>query len=156
MSSTKNGLLSTGAIIAEVEISIEAPRKVVWDAFVNKTNDWWRKDFYASKGPAEFKVDLKLGGYMYEDAGDGTGLIWFTILGIWPEENLYVSGHSRPPYGGPATGLITFELKSDGESKTIFKISDATHGHVTEEMIPQAQEGWLMIFNELKKYVEAG
>ncbi len=155
MSSSNSVVKSAGSIVAEMELPINASRKVVWEAFVNKTNEWWPKDFCASRRPAKFVVDLKLGGNMYEDAGEGTGLIWFTILGIWPEEMLYVIGHTRPPFGGPASGLITFELETKSESESVFKVSDATHGEVSEESVAGAESGWRMLFSELKKYVEA-
>ncbi len=145
---------STGSVFVEMELSIMAPRRVVWNAFVNKTNDWWHRDFYTSKGPAKFVIDLRLSGNMYEDAGDGAGLIWFTILGIVPDEMLYVIGHTRPPFGGPASGLITFELEAKSETETIFKVSDATFGQVSEDSVTQAESGWRMLFEELKKYVE--
>ena len=154
MNTTDSIVKPAGAILAEIELAISAPRKRVWEAFVNETNDWWHKDFYASKRPAKFVVDLKLGGHMHEDAGDGTGLIWFTILGIWPEEMLYVVGHTRPPYGGPSSGLITFELEAKSEEETVFKVSDATFGHVTADLVESAEIGWRMIFAELKKHVE--
>ena len=154
MDSKDNKVKSTGAILAEVEIPINAPKKVVWDTFANKTSEWWGKAFYASKKPAKFKIDLKLGGNMYEDTEDGAGLIWFNILGINEEEMIYVIGYTRPPFGGPATGLITFEFLKKGDNETIFKVSDATFGHVSEELIAGAEAGWTAIFSGLKNYVE--
>lgn len=154
MTPTDSGIKTAGAIQAEMELTINAPRKVVWDAFVNATSEWWHKDFYTSKGPAKFVVDLKLGGHMYEDAGLGAGIVWFTILGIWPEEKLWVVGYTCPPFGGPATGLITFELVEKSDTVTIFKVSDATHGHVTADLASNAEGGWRMLFSELKKHAE--
>jgi uncharacterized protein YndB with AHSA1/START domain len=154
MTSNDSVLMPTGAIVAEAELTINAPRQVVWDAFFKDAHEWWRKDFYTSKTPAKFVIDDKIGGNMYEDTGDGTGLIWFTILGIVPLELVYVIGYSRPPFGGPASGLITFTFEEKGENETIFKISDATHGHVTEKSVAGAETGWTMIFTELKNFVE--
>ena len=154
MNPTDSVVKPTGAILAEMELPINAPRKAVWDAFVNEAGDWWHKDFITSKGPAKFVVDAKIGGHMYEDAGDGAGLIWFTILGVVPQEMIYVLGHMRPPYGGPAMALITFTFEEKGENETIFKVSDATFGHVSEELVAGAETGWKMLFTELKTYVE--
>ena len=155
MVSSDELLKPTGAILAEVDLSINAPKAVVWKALTEDIDKWWPKEFYASKTPAKFKVDLKLGGHMYEDAGANTGLIWFTILGIIPDEMLYVIGHTRPPFGGPASGLITFELKSTENNMTNLRVSDASFGHVTENMIETAKKGWTMIFTPMKEYVEA-
>jgi len=66
----------------------------------------------------------------------------------------YVIGHTRPPFGGPASGLITFSLEDKGENETVFKESDATHGHVTTELKASAESEWRVLFTELKTYVE--
>ena len=143
-----------GAIQVELEITINAPREEVWKAFVEESNAWWHKDFYVSKRPAKFVIEPKLGGRMFEDCGDGTGFTWFTILGIEPNESLYVTGHIRPPYGGPCTTLIWFSLENKGKDKTVLKISDTTHGHVSEAMAESMDSGWKMLFNELKALAE--
>ncbi len=154
MTNPESIIKPTGAITAEMELTINGPRKVVWDSLINDIGQWWRKDFYAFGKDAKFVIDLKLGGHMYEDAGGGAGVVWFTILGIWPEEKLYVIGHTRPPFGGPASGLITFELEAKSEMETVFKVSDTTFGCVTEDLVASSVEGWKMIFDELKKHVE--
>ena len=50
--------------------------------------------------------------------------------------------------------MITFEFQDKNDSETIFKVSDATFGHVSEDLIAGAEAGWTAIFNELKNYVE--
>jgi uncharacterized protein YndB with AHSA1/START domain len=142
------------AILAEIEIIINASKAKVWKALTEDIAQWWPKEFFTSKNTIAFKVDLKLGGNMYEDFGDGAGMAWFSILGIYPEEMLYVTGHTRPPYGGPATGLITFAIEEKGENEVLFKVSDSSFGHLTENSIPSAQEGWKMIFTPMKLYCE--
>ena len=154
MTTTKSSMKPTGGIHAEMELTINAPRQKVWDAFLNDAHIWWHKDFYTSKTPAKFVIDSKIGGHMYEDAGNGTGLIWFNILGINPPEMLFAIGYTAPPFGGPAAGLLTFSLEEIDENTTRFKVSDATFGVVTENMAESASSGWTMLFTELKTHVE--
>ncbi len=151
----ENSLKTTGAVVAELELTINAPRKKVWDAFFNDPHEWWHKDFYASSAPAKFVIDRKLGGFMYEDSGNGSGLIWFTILGLMPGEMVYAIGHVAPPFGGPATGLLTIKFDEVDANTTTFKLSDASFGHLTKNTASNAEAGWKMLFDELKKHVEA-
>jgi uncharacterized protein YndB with AHSA1/START domain len=154
VSTTESVVKTAGAIQAVMELTINAPRQRVWEAFLNEPHEWWHKDFFTAKGPATFRIDSKIGGYMYEDAGDGAGMIWFTILGIWPGEMLFTIGHTAPPYGGPATGLVTFAFEEVDENTTKFKVTDDSFGHVSEDMVASAEGGWKMLFTELKTHVE--
>jgi uncharacterized protein YndB with AHSA1/START domain len=140
--------------VVELEIPIDAPREKVWHALMNEPHQWWHKDFYVAKRPAKFVIEPKLGGRGYEDCGDGTGFVWFEIIGLEPNEMLYVQGQIRPPFGGPATSLIIFTLEDDGDNKTVLKVSDAVHGHVSEKMAESLDSGWKMLFGELKSYSE--
>ena len=154
MNTKESAVKSAGAIQAEMELTINAPRQRVWEAFLNEPHEWWHKDFYTSKGPATFRIDSKIGGYMYEDAGDGNGLIWFTVLGIVPGEMLHTVGYTAPPYGGPAAGLVTFAFEEVDANTTKFKVTDHSFGHVSADMVSQAETGWKMLFTELKTHVE--
>ena len=91
---------------------------------------------------------------MYEDAGDGAGLIWFTIMGLVPGEVMYAIGHTAPPYGGPATGLLQFTFEKIDEHTTRFKLTDSSFGHLAASDVGNAEKGWKMLFAELKTHVE--
>ncbi len=149
MTMTKREIVSTRV---ELEIPIEASRKQVWKAITEEINLWWRKDFYASSKTKQFVLEPRLGGRMYEDTGNGAGLVWYTVLGIEPLESLYFVGYLTPAFGGPATSILEVGLKDSGKH-TILKISDAILG---PEADPSEKEaGWRMLFEEgLKMYVE--
>ena len=154
MTNTEKAVKPTGAIQVEMEITIAASKETVWKAFIDDIGIWWHKDFYASKAPSKLVIEPRLGGMMYEDTGNGAGMTWFTIVGLVPGESIYAVGYARPPHGGPSTGLVVFSLEEKGENETVFKVSDSTHGVVSEKLAEEAGGGWTKLFTELKTFVE--
>ncbi len=153
MTMTVADIKPVGAIQVEFEVTIDAPREETWQAFIDDAGTWWHKDFYVSKGNAKFTIEPKLGGRMFEDGGDGTGFTWFTVQGVVPNEQLYVSGYIRPPFGGPCTSLVTFTFEDAGPGKTVVKISDTTHGHVSDKTASNLEGGWRVLFTGLRDHV---
>ena len=143
------------AIQVELELSIKAPITKVWGDIVSNTTKWWPKDFYTSSASKEFIIEPKLGGRMYEDAGSGTGLVWMTVHGIEPPKYIYLVGHIRPPFGGPAISMLNIRLSSEGKNETKLELSDAVFGQVSENMAKSLDDGWKYLFeNCLKAFVE--
>ena len=62
-----------GSARVELEVTIEAPREKVWQGLVEEIGEWWPRDFFTTESP-RFTLDPRVGGYMYEDTGDGTGV----------------------------------------------------------------------------------
>ena len=70
-----------GVVDVTVEVEIEATAEVVWQALTTDIGEWWPRDFCV--GDVErFHLEPKLGGRMYEDWGDGGGLIWAVVTGF--------------------------------------------------------------------------
>lgn len=136
----------------ELEIPIDAPRDRVWKTLCEDPTSWWPRDFYAT-GAKRFVIEPRLGGSFYEDAGDGAGLVWYTVMGIDPKKSMTLSGFIVPDFGGPATSLLELKLEGSGK-KTVLKVSDAHFGKRNEEC--DREEGWRTIFEAgLKRVVEA-
>ena len=147
--------LTVRAVRIEMEIGIAAPRQRVWKALVGEIGAWWPRDFYAGKDPKAFILEPRVGGRMYEDWGEGAGLLWFTVVGIEPPAVLELAGHLFPAYGGPATSLVRLAL-SDSKGGTVLHLSDAIHGALREDTDHKLDTGWRQIFeNAFKKHVEA-
>lgn len=138
-----------------LEIVIDAPRQHVWKALVEDTAAWWHKDFYT--GPAEaFRLEPKLGGWMYEDWGGGNGQLWGTVTGLRAPEMLQVIGDSNSDWGGPNRGIMDWTLEEQGES-TLVRFRHALHGHITDRMRESLDGGWRLLLGEcLKGYAETG
>ena len=138
----------------ELEIPINADRETVWKGLTEEIGEWWPQEFFITE-KSRFTLEPRLGGYMFEDAGDGTGAIWFQVRGIIPFQRLYLEGHIAPPYGGPATSLVTITLE-EKEGGTLFKLSDSLFGVIPPDRTSSMDEGWKQIFEQgLKKYLES-
>lgn len=143
--------MGTGRI--EMELPIAAARSTVWHCLINRIADWWRKDFYVNPD-ASFVLEPKLGGLLYEDTGDGHGFVWYVVHGIEKEKSLYLIGHMRPPYGGPTTSMLLITLEDAPNGSTILKLSDCEMGKVSEKHTTSLDEGWQLLFSELKRLAE--
>ncbi len=138
----------------ELSVLIAAPRERVWKGLIEEIGEWWPQDFFTTPSP-RFTLEPRIGGYMFEDTGDGTGAIWFQVTGIRPPESLNLQGHIAPPYGGPATSLLTFTLEDRGD-ETLFKLSDSLFGVLPDKDQDCMDQGWRQIFEQnFKSYMES-
>ena len=95
----------------------------MWKALVDETTHWWRKDYYTNPNTKRFVMEAKLGGKVFEDWGDGAGVMWYTIVGIDPPRSMRLAGYLFPEYGGPASCLLHITLEAKGKG-TLFKLTD--------------------------------
>ena len=138
----------------DLEIPIAVPRTRVWEALVNETSSWWPKGLYAGANPKGFHIEAKLGGRMFEDWGDGAGLLWYTVVALDPPDSLQLAGHVSEAFGGPATSQIRIAL-DDSEEGTILSLRDDLVGAVTNEALEKIRGGWRALFEKaLKNYAE--
>jgi uncharacterized protein YndB with AHSA1/START domain len=139
----------------ELEVLVKAPRVRVWQALVDEIGRWWPRDFYAGSDPKGFVLEARLGGRMYEDWGDGAGLLWYNVIAIDPPRSLDLAGHLTPAFGGPAKTYLRLTLDDEGES-TRLRILDSIFGRVTPASVEQVQAGWETLFTQgFKAFVEA-
>lgn len=139
--------------VVSVELTINASRETVWKALTEETAKWWTKDFYTSSKTKRFVIEPKLGGLMYEDAGNNEGLVWAIVLGVNAPESILLKGHLAPSFGGPAVSFLEIKLETDGDS-TIFKLTDSIFGSISEKLQAELTEGWEMVYKGLKSYCE--
>ncbi len=137
----------------ELEITIHAGVQNVWKALLEETTFWWLKDYYTSTKAIGFHIEPKLGGRMYEDWGNGSGVVWYEVFALNPPHSLDLRGFIAVPYG-PALSLLHLELTAvDGS--TVLKLSDTIFGS-SRNNGESKSEGWKELFEKgLKKYVEA-
>jgi DNA-binding transcriptional ArsR family regulator/uncharacterized protein YndB with AHSA1/START domain len=136
----------------ELEISIKAPLNLVWKSLTEETTFWWSKDFYTSERTKAFRLEPTLGGKMYEDCGEGAGVIWYEVFAIDPPRSIDLRGFLAVPYG-PGLSLLHLELLESG-NETVLKLSDSTMGALTDGGKAKS-DGWKHLFADgLKQYVE--
>ena len=147
---------SLGVIDLALEVRIQASRDKVWQALVQDTGKWWPASFYTGAGGRNFVIEPQLGGRMYEDWGDGQGLVWATVLGIRDQEMLLLCGDTDGSCGGPSRGFHKFELSADGDA-TVLKFTECAFGRTPEDSRQSLDEGWRYLMGEcLKPFVEEG
>jgi uncharacterized protein YndB with AHSA1/START domain len=135
----------------EWETLIPRPIDTVWQALVSQTEHWWPKDFHTSELARRFVIEPVLGGRVFEDFGDGNGLVWYTVIGMQAGRELTLAGQLFPPFGGPAlTGLrITLSPQDEG---TLLRLQDFRTGSISNNAV---LEGWKQVFeNGLRNYLE--
>jgi DNA-binding transcriptional ArsR family regulator/uncharacterized protein YndB with AHSA1/START domain len=135
----------------ELEIEIAAPPARVWHALLHETTLWWPRTFYT--GPARaFHIEPHLGGKVYEDWGDGNGVVWYQVFAINPGVSLDLTGCMAVPYG-PALTLLHLGLAPTAGG-TVLSISDSTIGQINGAESTKV-EGWQEIFGAgLRAFVE--
>ncbi len=138
-----------------LEIPINAPQQKVWDCLLNDINLWWRKDFYTSPNTKEFIIEPKIGGKMYEDYGNGNGLLWAEIIILDAPRVVEFKGRLTPQFGGPAMSFIRIALE-EKDGTTVLLLTDTVFGNVSEESKEQLTAGWKLLYEEtFKSYVES-
>jgi uncharacterized protein YndB with AHSA1/START domain len=143
------------AIGYELEVSIDAPKEVVWKAMTEETNAWWLPDFHMVGAGSTVSLDTRAGGQLVESMPDGGSLLWYTVQMCVEGESLDLVGHLGPDYGGPATTLMRLALE-DRDGATVLKVRDALYGHVSDAAVASLSSGWKMLFEDgLKHHVEA-
>jgi uncharacterized protein YndB with AHSA1/START domain/DNA-binding transcriptional ArsR family regulator len=139
-----------------VEVQINAPREKVWQTLTSEASLWWPKDYYVNAEGSTFHIEPKIGGYMFEDYGDGEGTIWATVTQVKKNESMRLSAEVWPEFGGPARSIHVYTL-SDKDGGTMLRFADTMYGRVTAGTIASMTEGWNYLFGKaFKDYAEEG
>jgi DNA-binding transcriptional ArsR family regulator/uncharacterized protein YndB with AHSA1/START domain len=144
------------ALDIQLEIVIEARPAAVWKALTENIADWWPKDFYVGPKPLRFVVEPFVGGRVYEDWGDGQGVLWATVLVLDAEKKLQWVGDLAPEFGGPARSITSYTLREEG-GHTVLAFRDSPYGRLADGVQAGLTEGWKMLIEGcLKPHVEKG
>lgn len=147
------------ATIGEVtlEIQLEATPERVWKGLTTEIGAWWPEAFYAGGEPGrrQFHLDLRPGGTMGETWEDGGGLLWATVLGVYPHQKLEVRGDYSPTWGGPGCWIGTWTLEAEGNG-TRLKFNEAAFGRVTEQYQKDKAKGWGFLYDRALRAYLAG
>jgi len=138
----------------QVEVPIAASKEKVWEAFTEKINEWWSSDYYTSTRTIAFHIESKLGGKMFEDFGNGEGLVWANVIGVDKPNVLQMKGDLSPDFGGPAVSFVKITFTEE-DGITRVQYSESMLGLVDQKTANSLSSGWVKILTEgLKRYVE--
>lgn len=150
--------LPTQALQCELEIPIQASVRDVWHALCDQTNAWWPADFHMVSSESIVDLEPKAGGHLLESCEQEGSLLWYVVQLCTPGKLLVMAGHIAPPFGGPATSLLSLRLEGQAETPgtCVLHVSDAQFGHVTEAQASSLEDGWRQVFDGgLRAFVEA-
>ena len=137
----------------KLTLEIAKPHRAVWKAFTGDVHLWWPKDFYATESPKRIVFEVKPGGRLYEDAGDGNGLVWYHVIALDAPHSISLAGFVAPPFGGPAASLLRVEFSPRGKSATVMEVTDSTFGCLGDTVA--TAQGWRMLFDDgFKGWIE--
>ena len=137
-----------------MDIAIGATPERVWKALTEETDGWWRKDFYAGASTQAFRFEARVGGRVFEEGANASGLLWYTVIAIDPPRSVDLSSQLAAKFGGPALSMLRLDLLPDGTG-TLLKLSDLILGPSTDPNCKR--DGWRLLLEEgLKVYLERG
>lgn len=149
--------LSAVEIVTEVRIA--AARDTVWSVLTQEPAPWWPPAYFTdARGPQRggFRIEARLGGRVFEDWGDGNGLMWGTVIGLDRGRFLQIVGDSSPAWGGPSRNFQTYRLEDDGRG-TKLRFEHAVFGRVDEATLRSLDEGWRYLLEQgLRRWCETG
>jgi len=142
---------SSRVVKIENEIRLDAPIAQVFDALTVKLDEWWQ---FRVRSDSRVVCEPHLGGRMFEDWGNGRGVLYGVNTQWDPPYSFCSAGTS----GWSASNFITWHrLEADGERRTIVKKSTQLFGEVSDEMVTMMEQGNRAIMEKLlKDYVERG
>ena len=131
----------------ELSYTIELTSEAVWQKFFNELHHWWTADFYTSPRTRQFKIETELGGKMFEDFGDGEGLVWGEVIGVDKPKSLQVKGMLSGEFGGPAISYEKYSFEKENKN-TRFTYRVEFIGNVNEKTLKSLESGWKTIFTD--------
>jgi uncharacterized protein YndB with AHSA1/START domain len=136
----------TPAHIADLslEVTVRATPQAVWQALTDDIGRWWPGAFFCGggQGPRRFHLEARPGGRMWEDHGNGDGLLWGTVVNARREQLLELTGTGW----GPITWLGRFELTAV-DAGTRLRFSESAFGRIDEAMVRSKHKGWTFLFD---------
>jgi len=134
------------AIVVTVSADINASKERVWDAF-NQPEHVTKWCFASDDWQAPHATcDLRVGGKFTTRMEAKDGSFGFDFESVYS----LVEEHSKIVYSMPDGRRVEITLNTTNNITTITEMFDAE----TENPVEMQQQGWQMILNNFKKYVE--
>lgn len=134
----------------ELSWPLEATLHNAWTALVFELSNWWPSTMFASEHTKEMVLEPSLGGRLYEDHGNGQGVMWSTVCTVIEEKLIEFAGPVMPRFGGPAYNTISLSLE-ETDGKVVLHMVSGTIGAQADSAT--MKEGWNLIFGSFQTYV---
>lgn len=142
----------------QLELEIAAPPARVWRSLTADIGEWWPKQFYVGSAPKRFALEARVGGRVFEDWGDGEGVLFGTVTAFEENALLQWAGDMSAEFGGPARSVTTFRLRPGAATgATVLAFRDTPFGLLSDEAMTGLEQGWRWFLTDcLKPFVEDG
>ena len=136
----------------ESEIRLNASPERVWTALTDEQQDWFPYN-YGGDRLKRIVTEPAVGGRVYEDWGDGAGILYSNVTYWDPPRVLGMRGFLQP-----AIVLEQWSILEPDGNGTLLKHSTTTFGSITDEMAEGIRtHGELRQFEgQLRAWVERG
>jgi hypothetical protein len=124
-----------------VEVVVPVNVAHAWEYYFNQVNSWWSKDYFTSPKTKRFHIETFVGGRVYEDFGEGDGLIWGEIIGADYMHSIDIKGNLLKSFGGPAISFERFSFEKDPDGTKLTYTMDLI-GHYTDQSVASLKKGW--------------
>jgi uncharacterized protein YndB with AHSA1/START domain len=139
--------------VLKLEIEMNASPERVWQSIITETASWWGPGFRALPN-SNLILEAHIGGRLYEETVEGSGLSWGTVIGIDNGKSIDFAGHMTPAYAGPCITMVQFAVAPKGDG-TLFTLTEGMIGKLSDETMESMKSGWMYLLGDmLKTYVE--
>ncbi|HEY3413338.1 MAG TPA: SRPBCC domain-containing protein [Armatimonadota bacterium] len=122
-----------------LETRIALPKERVWELMVDRISDWWTPDILVNNSARAMVLEPFVGGRLFEDWGDGGGLLWATVTTLKKPERLELTGCIAA--AGAVLGVVDFRFDDDAGG-TLLKMSHRAIGELTAADREEFAGGW--------------
>jgi len=137
----------------EQDIVINAPLEHVYDVLTQDMSLWW-KDPYIQREGGTVRLEPHVGGRMFEDWGEGKGVLLCTVTRVEPPYELRLVGTMG--IRGLVAGDIVFRLQAEDETRTRFQLSHRAMGEIDDEVRSSYALGWQVLLDQYMRDLAEG
>lgn len=131
-----------------IDTHFALPKQRVWELFVEHISEWWTPDNLVNHSAKAMVLEPFVGGRLYEDWGDGGGILWATVSMLDKPSRIEFTGCIA--MAGAVLSVVDFRLTDEGGG-TLLKMSHRAIGEMTVADRDEFVEGWNGVIGELFK-----
>ena len=124
-----------------VTVELNASSSETWEYFFNQLNNWWPNTFFTSQKTKRFIIETIIGGKVYEDFGEGYGLIWGEVIGVDYPNSVQIKGQLTKEFGGPCISFEKFSFEETSSGCTMSYEVDLI-GKNDDSTVASLEKGW--------------
>lgn len=134
---------------ARFTLALGLPREQAWQRLAADIDAWWPAAYRASSAGSRMRLDVVPGGVLLEDAGQGNGVLWYTVQAVDAPSSLVLAGFIAPPFGGPALSLLRLAIAERDGGHCVLEVHDSLLGHADPAAV---EAGWRDVFGSFARF----